>query len=270
MVKHEIPIIIDSNIIAGAINKSADGSSFEIVLEDAIQIPKTATSCTVSVQEALIWNVVPNILTGENDAFSINDGVNPTFNIVVPQGLYDLNTLEASLDSAIVAAGGASGIFSLIGDSATQKVVIRINVVGVTIDFTIANSIRNILGFNSIILGPTIVIQTDFIGNTQAAFNTIDYFIISSNIVNRGMRINNNYNQHLSTVLIDQEPGSQLVSRPFNPPKIPAWELIGARRNRIRFWLTNQNNILVNTNNENWSARLSIEYTHDVEEAITI
>lgn len=266
MVKHEIPIIVDSSIAAGALNKSADGSSFEINLEDAIQLPKTATSATVQVQEATVWWVIPNITTGVNDAFSIDDGGGP-YAGVVPQGLYDLSTLQQSVDSQVVAAGGPSGLFQLIADSATQKVVIRLIGIGVSWDLTGATTFRDLMGFNSQVLGPTVVAQTDFLADNEAAFNQIDYFLIHSDLVNRGIRTNNTYAQTIAQVLIDVSPGSQIVSTPFNPPKSPAWDLIGAKRRRIRFSLTDNNGNLVNTNNENWSARVIIEYTHDVEEA---
>ena len=263
MVKYEIPIIVDSDTASGALNKIADGSSFEINLSDAIAIPKNSKTCTVQVQEATVWWVIPNILSSggsQNNLFSIDDGVNPSFDVAVPQGLYDLNTLQVSIDSAVVADGGASGLFTLIGDSATQKVIIRINGIGISIDFTIANSFRDILGFNSQVLGPTLVVQTDFLANNQAQFNTLDYFLIHSDIVSQGMRTNNTFSQTIAQVLIDQAPGSQIVSKPFNPPKVPASELIGSKRKLIRFWLTNQSNEVVNTNGENWSARIIIEY----------
>lgn len=262
MVLHEIPIIVDSATEAGALNKSADGSSFEISLEDAIQIPKSATSCTIQVQEATIWWVIPNIITGVNDAFSIDDGGGP-YNITVPQGLYDLPTLDTSVDSQVVAAGGPSGLFNFLADSATQKVVIRLNGIGVSVDWTGATTFRDIMGFNSQVLGPTVVTQTDFLADNQAAFNQVNYFLIHSDLVSRGIRTNNTYDQTIAQVLIDVPPGSQIVSTPFNPPRSPAWDLIGGRRKRIRFWLTDELNQRVDTNGENWSARVVIEYTHD-------
>lgn len=265
MITHEIPMIVDSSPLAGALNISADGSQFEINLEDAIQIPSSATSATVQVQEATVWWVTPNILTNINDSFSIDDGGGP-YNVTVPQGLYDLNTLFASTESAVIAAGGPSGLFNYIADSATQKAVIRLNGIGVSVDFTGATTYRNILGFNSQILGPTIVAQTDFIGDTQASFNIIDYFLIHSDLVPRGVRQNNKYDQTIAQVLINVNPGSQIVSTPFNPPKSPAWDLIGSKKKRIRFWLTDNNNNPVETVGESWSARIVIEYTHEVEE----
>ncbi len=263
MAKHEIPIIVDSAVEAGALNKSADGSQFEIQLEDPIQIPVSATSVTVQVQEATIWWTIPNIITGVNDAFSIDDGGGP-YNIVVDQGLYDLSALQQSTESAVIAAGGPAGMFTFLADNATQKVVIRVNLIGVTIDFTGATTFRDILGFNSQVLGPTVVATTDFTADNIAAFNVIDFFLIHSDLVSRGIRVNNVYDQVIAQVFITAATnvGSQIISTPFNPPKSPAWELIGSTRNRIRFWLTDQNGVAVNTNTEDWSARIIIEYDH--------
>lgn len=55
MQEHEIPLIITSDVNAGAQNKSQNGSTFEIILEDAIDIPAEAKTCYIQVQEATVW-----------------------------------------------------------------------------------------------------------------------------------------------------------------------------------------------------------------------
>lgn len=261
---HEIPLIVDSDILAGAQNKSADGSSFEINLEDPIDIPSEANSVTVEVQEATIWNVIPNIITGVNDTFRMDDtALAGPFDAVIPQGLYDLTSLQQSVESALVAAGMDNNSFQFLPDNATQKVVIRLLTPTVSVDFNVAQTFHVILGWNGTeVLGPTGVPQEDFLAPNVAAFNTIDYFLIHSDIVPRGIRTNNTYSQTIAQVLITAftSVGSQIVSTPFNPPKSPAWDLRGSIRKRIKFWLTDNNNRLVDTNNENWSARIIIKY----------
>lgn len=267
MATFEIPLIVDSDEKAGAINKSADGSTFEIELDDPITIPANAINVHVQVQEATIWWVIPNIITDVNDTFSLDDGLGGgPYVIQIAQGLYNLSGLQQAIESALVTAGSASGQFTFLSDNATQKVIIRLNAIGVTVDFTVADTFHIILGFlGTDILGPTGVAQTDFTATNTAAFNTIDYFLIHSDIVPQGIRTNNSYNQTIAQVLIDTSPGSQIVSRPFNPPKVEAQNLIGALRRRLKFWLTTQDGVtLVDTNNENWSARVIISYTHDI------
>lgn len=258
---HEIPIIVSSDPNAGALNVSADGSSFEVNLEDPIRIPRDAKSVDVIVQEATVWWVIPNIITGQNDKFYLEHLATP-YVATIPQGLYDLSGLQTAAEREIVAVGAPAGLFNFIADEPTQKVVIRFNQAGTQIDFTQADTFRGLMGFNSqlVPLAPSVGIYTQLADN-EAAFNVVDYFLIHSDLVSRGIRINNTYNQTISQVLIDVPPGSQIVSRPFNPPPSPAWSLIGDIRKSLRFWITDQNNAPVNTVGEAWSARIIIRYT---------
>ncbi len=257
---HEIPLIVSSDEFTGAQNKSADGSSFDILLEDPISIPEHAQSVTVEVQESSIWWVIPNVITGQNDLFRLDDGTNPALTLVIPQGLYDLSGLQAASENAAVNAGLIAGTFTFLSDDATQKVIIRFNVTGASIDFTIANTIRNLMGFNSVLVGPAGFVGESFTAQNTAAFNQIDFFLIHTDLVDRGIRFNNTYSQVASQVLIEVPPGSQNINEPRWPTKVPAWGLIGAVRNNIKFWLTDQSNNPVNTSGENWTARVIIKY----------
>lgn len=261
MSTHEIPLIVTSSIEAGAINKSADGSQFEILLEDPISIPGNATSCTVEVQESSIWWVIPNVITGVNDSFRINDGTNPVVTLIVPQGLYDLSGLAAAMENTVINAGLIAGTFTFLSDDATQKVVTRFNVTGASFDYTIAQTFRVILGYNSIVVGPSTFAGESFTAANVAAFNQIDFFLIHSDLVPRGIRTNNIYSQVIDQHLIRVPPGSQSIDQPRWPSKVPAWDLIGGLRKRIKFWLTDQNNVAVNTSGEDWTSRLVIKYT---------
>ena len=66
-IPEEISMIVSSGPSTGASNRSADGSYFEVQLQDGLKIPKDALNINVRVEEATIWWVVPNIITGEND-----------------------------------------------------------------------------------------------------------------------------------------------------------------------------------------------------------
>jgi hypothetical protein len=79
-------------------------------------------------------------------------------------------------------------------------------------------------------------------------------------LTNKGIRFNNNYNQTLAQVLIDVPAGSQIVSKPYNAARINAQELAGTKRTNLRFWLTDDQNRRINTNNEYWSARIVIHW----------
>ena len=259
-VQRETTLILDSGTSSGAVNKSADGSYFQVQFGSPLRIPADAVDCQIAVEEAEIWWTIPNIVTGVNDRFFVTDG-GTTYGLTIPQGLYDLTGLSQAILRELETAGAATGpaLITLSPDEATQKVELKLNYATVSVDFTQPNTMREILGFNSITVGPGTAGAT-YLANNVAAFNTISYFLLHSDITNDGIRTNNNYYQTIAKVPIDASPGSQIVYKPFNPARIEEPNLIGATRNSIQVWLTDQDNNRVNTNTEDYSFRLNIRY----------
>ena len=266
-ITEEINMIISSDPIRGASNISADGSSFEIDLDDGgITIPKTAEGAHLQVDEATAWWTIPNIITGVNDKLYITgpnaSDVYVNFEINIPQGLYDLSGLNQAILRELEIAGAKIDplpLITLLPDEPTQKVEIRLEYPNTVVDFLPNDTFRDILGFNAALVGPFLGAQT-ILGDNVAKFNTIDSLLLHSDLTTRGLRLNNQYDQTIAQILIDVSPGSQIVSRPFNPARINVDELKGQQRKKIRFWLTDQNNNLVNTTGEYFTARLVIKY----------
>jgi hypothetical protein len=270
LVPEEIDLIVSSDPANGARNPSADGSTFQILLQDGIKIPSDAKNINVSVEESTVWWVVPNIETGVNDTFYItgprasDDALTP-YVVVVPQGLYDLTALNQTIQRDLENQGAKTTpdpIITLLPDDATQKAEMRFSYIGTEVDFTPLNTFREILGWGSEIVGPNIIAPTTYLAPNIAQFNQVNYFLVHSDLVSKGIRFNNDYSQTISQVLINVPPGSQIVSTPFNPAKSQAGELAGATRTALRFWLTDDRNRLVNTNGEYWTARVKITYLH--------
>ena len=361
MVKQEVSMIVSSSPNNGAVNTSADGSYFEIQLQDALAIPAEALNATLSVEEASVWFTTPNIISGKNDKIyitgpassplitnrttlgypiastysmtgisadqstlsisnlaagmplgdfilgdkfrpdsGISNGIEYTiisiitdtvntkeyivsgflennipsntgmfsrlrYNIAnnyiltIPQGLYDLNGINQAISRELENAG-ANSLISLTPDEPTNRVEIRFNYNTVVVNFTYPDTPREILGFNNAIYGPYATVPLNVIAPNIAQFNQVNYYLIHSDLTNKGIRFNNAYNQTIAQVLIDVAPGSQIISKPFKPARINVNELIGAKRNNIRMWLTDDSDNRVNTNGEYWSARLVIRY----------
>lgn len=272
MVPEEISLLVSSDPSQGAINVNQGGNAFEIQLDDPIDIPKDALNVSVRVEEATVWWVVPNVITGENDTFYIfgdlQAGGQQLFTIQIEQGLYDLTGLNNSLQSELEAAGARTvdgnnnplPLVSLAPDDATQKVLLRFNYPNVYVDFQPNNTPREILGFEALQYGPFPTAPINQLAPNTAAFNQVNYFLIASDLVQKGIRFNNRYNQVITQVLINVAPGSQIVSTPFNPAKTTAQELAGSKRTNIRFRLTDDKLRPVNTNGEYFTARIVIEY----------
>jgi hypothetical protein len=266
MVQQEVNILATSDPDAGATNISINGDRFEIQLEDVLQVPAEAINTQIVVEEATVWWSIPNITTGTNDKMFItyNDGVNPllVLNITIPQGLYDLAGLNQSIIREITNLGAPDDpvLFLLSADDATQKVELVFNYTGITIDFTQPGTFREILGYDSQVIGPTASSPLIIIADNVAAFNQVNYFLIHSDLTTKGIRFNNNYNQTITQVLIDVSPGSQIISRPFNPARINAGELTGSQRSTLRFWITDDKNREINLNGEYFTVRVVIKY----------
>jgi hypothetical protein len=272
-IPEEISLIVSSDPDAGAINRSQDGSQFEIQLDgEGIQIPKDAINVNVSVEESTVWWVVPNIITGQNDKmyiFGDNDvGGTQLFIITIPQGLYDLSGLNQAILAELEAAGARTldgggnplSLINLAADDATQKVRLRFNYTNVYVDFQPNDTPREILGFDAEQYGPYLGAPLSILAPNTAAFNQVNYFLIHSDLVNKGIRFNNTYNQTIAQVLINVAPGSQIVSTPFNPARCNGQELAGSKRTNLRFWLTDDKQRPVNTNGEFYTCRIVIHY----------
>lgn len=273
LLPEELSFVVSSDTSQGAINKSADGSTFEVQLDEALNIPRDAVNVNLAVEEATVWWTVPNILTGVNDTMYVFGDDNQAipvpqlFVITIPKGLYDLTLLNNSIQFQLEAAGARvlSGttplpLISLFADNATQKVAIRFNYTNVYVDFSPFGTPREILGFDAIQYGPFAGAPLNQLAPNVAQFNTVDYFLIACDLVSRGIRFNNRYNQIISQVLIDVAPGSQIVSTPFNPSRVAVNELAGAKRSNLRFRLTDNLLRPVDTNGEDWTARIVIRY----------
>ena len=364
LVPQEISMILSSDPLNGAVNRSSDGSYFEVQLQQPIEIPKEALNATLSVEESAIWWSIPNIITNENNkmyitgpsaipeitsrttlgfpvgsqyvltsealdvstlsitnlaagmpiaSFILGDifrpdsgtsagveyqitdiisdlvntktyivsgllpvnvvqngpfsrvryGIITNYVVTIAQGLYDLNGINQAILRELENAGALTDpnpLISFSPDEPTQKVEMRVNYSTVIVDFTLGDTPREILGFASAIYGPYNQVPISILAPNVAYFNQVNYFLIHSDLTNKGIRFNNIYNQTIAQVLIDVSPGSQIVSRPYNPAKIQVPDLVGAKRNVLRLWLTDDRDRRVNTNGEFWNCRLVLRY----------
>lgn len=271
-IKRSISFIASSDPKNGAININSTKNRFEVELQEGLKIPSNAENCQLSVEESTVWWSVPNIITGQNDKFYITgpntSDVVTNFVLTIPQGLYDLSGLNQTIQRELENAGAKITpitLISLSGDEATQKVEIRFNYNNVSIDFTQANTFREILGFNSAVLGPFGTVPNNQLAPNVANFNTVNSFLLHSDLVNDGILYGNKYNQTIANILIDVSPGSQIVYKPFNPAKISIDSLKGQIRKSIKFWLTDEENNDISTNDEYFSCRLLLTYLEPIE-----
>ena len=254
--------IFNSDTASGAQQVSADGSVFSVTLNLPISIPRGAIEASAGVLQANIWNTSPNIAASfGNNIFTFTTTQMPagTYTLTIPDGLYSIDGLNTYLSSQFVNLGLPSNLFTIGGDFATQSTILTIGFSGDSVNFTVANSVRTVLGFNSEVLtAPSN--DYSFYSENPAVFNRNNSYIIASNLVSQGIPVNNQSQGIISTVPINVAPGSQIVYQPQNIIWFEISELIGSPKLNMMFRLLNQNLVATPTGGETWSFTLMIKY----------
>jgi hypothetical protein len=202
--------------------------------------------------------------------------------IPVPTGLYNVDQLDTQVKLSMVDYGltfqEADAFISFEGDESRQITVIRMtnapNVdFGTEAPFTFTFGDGNgLFGFDGLLgftswpppgTNKTLVSQfpgSVFTGQSVAAFNTVDYLLLHTDLVPRGIRFNGDFAQIVAQVNINVNTGNQIDYSPQNPPICDGANLVGAQRTRATFWMTDDQNQPVDTFGETWTIRLLFKY----------
>lgn len=261
---YEIPILLSSDTSSGAYNVNSGNSRFDVDFSQDIKIPAHAKNITVSVPNATLWYTSVNISAAlGNNSFYLDVSGDAVYTVVLADGLYDLSSFAHSINVSLVNQGLASDIITFTGDHSSQKVVINFSVAGLRIDFTGANNVRTILGFNNAVAPAAYTTAaTSIYGDSEAQFNTIDYFLLHSNIITGGIPVNGKSTSVIARVLINTSPGSQIIYEPRNPIHIKANHLAGSSIHRLHTWCTLQDGVTMPDFgiNDHISVQLLIKY----------
>jgi len=89
--------VFSSNPNQGALNLSADGSSFSVFLDTPIYIPQGVIDCNIDVIAASIWNVSPNISAAFGNNMFYFEHLGTPYVLTIDDGLYSLAQLNGVL-----------------------------------------------------------------------------------------------------------------------------------------------------------------------------
>ena len=129
------------------------------------------------------------------------------------------------------------------------------------VDFTIANSCRNILGFDARQV-PAVAEAAGYleVSDDIARFNRITSYLIRSSLVSNGIPVNSTAAGIIASIPISVAPGSQIVYSPPHPIQADASELVGQIKNYFNFSLLDQEQRRVNTNGEVYTFVVVLRY----------
>jgi hypothetical protein len=257
----EESLFFSSDEANGALNKSSDGSTFSVQLNNPIAIPKEAIYCTLEVTAATIWNNSPNISTAIGNNTLSFEYLAASHTITIPDGLYGIDELATRIQREIVALGLPADMFVFSADDSTQKVIVSFTYANTRLDFTQPNSCRVILGFDArdapVFSQPAGYSEES---DTTANFNRVNNYLIKSDIISNGISVNAISDSIIADILITSSPGDQIVYTPYNPPRANADELINHSKSSLTFRLTDQVGRPAETLGENWGFTCVLRY----------
>lgn len=242
MSNHMVPIFVSADPALGAFNLTSGNDRFSVQFKKQINIPSEAQNITLECNRATIWWTVLNIEANINDQFQLEVNGDAVYTITVPPGLYDFNALNSSINSLLINEGLASGLISITGDSATQKILLSFSTANLQVQW-IAGSMFELLGFNLSQNVPTAGFTTDVYSELApniANFSDISSFLLHTNLVQAGMPLGDLQSQAIAQAQIDVPPGSQINFNPFNPLQFNVGHLRGQSILQADFWLTDQ------------------------------
>lgn len=177
------------------------------------------------------------------------------YNLTIPEGLYDISSLSNAISNLLVNNGLAANSIVLSGDAPTQRSIVQINNVNLSINWT--NSLlRTVLGFNAGTIGPSIS-GTYYYSNNVARFNTLSELLVHAscctNFRNNTGTISSN-SDVVASVLINTGISSQII---YDPNQAINVEISQYVLDSVNFYVTDQENRSI-INNEVWTLQFVI------------
>lgn len=269
----QLEILVSSDPRAGAV-VTESGSRMEIRFDEPMTIPREASNVELQVAGVNIWRTTPNVRAGINDRLEVFVD-NVSVDTTIPEGNYDLDSLNQAIAVALnqlpllgyISPALVEQTIEFVEDLATERVVLNITT---DTNFTITfgpGSFGALLGFDDGEYGPPVILpppgNTRFYtkeGQNRMNMTVIEYYLVHTDLVPRGLRVNGGFFQVAAQVLVEGGIGKQQVYAPTNPPKCRAQYLAGNSIDRITVWLTDHNNLPISTGGEPFVVRFIITY----------
>lgn len=253
LIEKNFSYFFNSSTASGALNKSADGSSFQVELYQPLTLPNNTKYASMSVIQSNIWNNSYNISSARgNNKFSYLVASTP-HNSTIPDGQYTVTALQNFITLQLIEDGFPGDRITITGDESTSKIILYV-AANYRVDFTITDSVREILGFDSQVIpvSPSEDARYEY-GESTASFNYVNSYQIRSSIVSNGIPTNANGNSIIANIPITSPPNSLIVYSPINPTEIDITEIVGSSKQMLKFDLLNQDGETVSTNGEDYS-----------------
>ena len=202
------------NIATSSLPNIARTDSFRVDVDSQVQF-NPLHEYEVALIGYSVWNAIKNIsVENQNNTLRINPGTG-FINIIITDGIYGISELNGYIKKALVALGHDPLFFSITGNFNTLKVDMVIGAgAGWQVDFSAANSLYKILGFDNIQYN-----EGSFSSPNKPNITVdIDSLSINSSLVDTRYNLSNDRKSDSLYIIPIDAPSGGLMSRIISYP----------------------------------------------------
>ena len=245
----EIPLVFTSN-----------KTSFKVFLDEKINIKDSTAKIALKMISST--NSIPNI-DSKNNKFRYKKAEEDWREAELEAGCYEVNEIQKSIEYLVNKHNDDNNNLELNPkyysiqlevNEGLGKSIIKIPT-DLKLDFSVANSIGQVLGFDGIMYSEGIFQSPDII-----KINPVQCILVFCNLVD-GSYLNNKYCQNLYAFYPDVPLGISFVEKP-NPIQYLDIPRHKEEIQEINIWLTDQNENPLNLNNEDITLVLSLKISN--------
>lgn len=193
----------------------------------------------------------------------------------LPDGLYSVSDLNASLRRLIskkyipnTTTRYSANSITISANSSTQKIIIEMTPGFMLGTLPLTNNIVHTLGITTLDtdpLGVQFLHAYDYWeADSTAQLTPINSFLLHSDLIEKGLAVNNGVANILTEIQLSAPPGSFMTYRPYLPYKLDANHLKYCSRDTLRFYLTDDKNRPIDMFGEAYSFSVVIKYKIDI------
>jgi len=255
-----VPVFCDSTV-GSHVSETGDSFVTHFDSDNTISIPEDAEVCVYATGVSIIW-YVQNIPENATIFYSNSLAEPEKYSIVIPEGMYDPDGINAAISIGLVQNDHDSDLIQLIGNPATQKLVVTIKSAGwqakwsdPTFTALVGATVGQMTPDDRLTLGEY---REPF--PNVANFGAIKGYNVSCPEISEGVVFNGGTSNLLVHVPVVGSPGSLLIWEPARVMKISADHLAGTSIKKLSFYIRDQSGNIVDLAGERWQIRLIIEY----------
>jgi hypothetical protein len=233
-------------------NATYSNGYYQFELESYIQAPPM-TKMLLTVKEAQLVNVFPNIRTGINDTINITGSISGNLVYTIPEGYYDVNQFQSTFDGLSTTLGSDIAV-------TYSTSTLKLTFTSSTEDFTIhSSSTADYIGLNGDITSTGGIVLMPLIMD----FSSFDYIFIKSNLHLRNI---NNLGLTSNTLMRFPLTLPYGYTNSYQPPQPTKHLSHETSLGFIQIFISDKEGRDLNLQNTNLQVTIEISYLYPPEE----